>query len=154
MFKADLTPDTILLGDRVELSIRATVPKEYDVLFPFFTDSLIQGVEVIGKPHIDTIINKKDDIRELLYRLTITSFDSGSHRIPGFSLPFSNGKTSDTVTTTPLLLTVNTLPPDTTVTSIYDIKPPISQPYTFAENATWVGGGLLAAGLIAFSISY
>lgn len=152
-FKAQLNPDTILIGYRVELTIFASVPSGFDVQFPFFADSLIQGVEVLGKPRIDTL-KTKGNTRELLYQLAITSFDSGSYRIPGFRLPFSDGNKNDTVTTTPLWLTVNTLPVDTAKQTIYDIKPPISQSYTFAELAPWIGGGLLLAGIIALVVLY
>jgi hypothetical protein len=152
-FQSKLSTDSILIGDQVELTITANVPKEYDVQFPFFADTIVTGIEVFGRPKIDTLIKRTGD-KEFTYRINITSFDEGYYRIPNFKLPFSNGQTIDTAITSPIWLTVNTLPPDSTVATIFDINMPYSQPITFAEVAPWVGGGLLLAALIALIIIY
>lgn len=153
MFKSNLSSDTILIGDRVELSIYASIPTNYKVEFPVFADTVITGIETLGTPIIDTI-SKKDSNLELIYKLLVTSFDSGYFRIPGFKLPISNNSSADTAYTSPLWLTVNTLPADTAQASIYDIKPPISQPITFAEVAPWIGGFLLLAAIVWLLIVY
>ncbi len=146
-FQSKLSADTILIGDQVELSIIANVPKGFDIQFPFFADTLVKGVEVLGTPKIDTLKTRSGD-QQFLYKLRLTSFDEDSYRIPRIRLPFSDGQTIDTALTSPLWLTVLSLPPDSTVTSIFDIKPPISEPITFAEIAPWLGGGLLLAAII------
>ncbi len=153
MFKSNLSHDTILIGDRVELSVYASIPSEYSVQFPIFADTLTANIEVVGTHTIDTI-SKSDNLQELIYKLTLTSFDSGYFQIPGFILPLVNGSTIDTVTTSPVWLTVNTLPADTTQASIYDIKPPISQPVTFWEVAPWIGGTLVLAGLVWLLVTF
>ncbi|PKP35072.1 MAG: hypothetical protein CVT98_10400 [Bacteroidetes bacterium HGW-Bacteroidetes-15] len=152
-FQSKLSADSILIGDQVELSIQVSLPKGYQVQFPFFADTLITGIEVIGQPTIDTLAKRTDDT-EFTYRLKLTSFDEGYYRIPGFSLPFSDGVNQDTAQTSPIWFMVNTLPPDTTLTSIYDIKLPIEEPITLAEVVPWVGGSLLIAGIIALIALY
>jgi hypothetical protein len=49
---------------------------------------------------------------------------------------------------------VNTLPPDSTLAPIYDIKLPMEEPITFAEVLPWVGGSLLFLGVIALIVLY
>ena len=153
MFKSNLSTDTILIGDRVELSIYASIPKGYKVQFPVFADTIVSGIETLGTPSIDTI-SKQNDNLELMYSLSITSFDSRYFHIPCFRLPLLNNSEIDTAFTSPLWLMVNTLPADTAQASIYDIKPPISQPITFAELAPWIGGLLLLAAIVWLLIVY
>lgn len=152
-FQSKLSADSILIGDQVELTIKASLPKGYQVQFPFFADTIVTGIEVLGRPIIDTL-NKRTGESEFTYRLKITSFDEGYYRIPQFKLPFTDGETIDTAQTSPIWFLVNTLPPDSTVATIFDIKLPYAEPLTFAEVAPWVGGGLLLAGLIALLVIY
>lgn len=152
-FKSEISADSILIGDQVELSIKATVPENYEVEFPSFADTLITGIEVLGQPSIDTLPNKTGEIK-YTYNLKLTSFDEGFYRIPKFKIPFTDGTSKDTAETSPIWFLVNTIPPDSTVATIYDIKGPIEEPLTFAEVAPWVGGGLLAVALIALLVLY
>ena len=152
-FVAQLSTDSILIGDQLELTIKACLPEGYEVQFPYFTDTLVAGIEAIGLPVIDTL--KTQGVgKEYTYRLTLTSFDEGFYRIPPIKLPFSSEQTIDTAQTAAIWLLVNTLPPDSTITTIYDIKAPLKEPYTFAEIAPWIGGGLLAIALITFLVYY
>ncbi len=152
-FNASVTADSILIGDQVDLSIWAQVPNNYSISFPVFVDTIVTGIEVLNNPRIDTTI--LDDQRvEYNFKVKITSFDEGFYRIPPFALPFSSGNAIDTARTSPIWFLVNSLPPDTTIADIYDIKLPYSEPYTFAEIAPWVGGVLLLIGLVAFLFYY
>lgn len=152
-FVAHLSADSILIGDQLELTIKASIPEEYEVQFPYFTDTLVTGIEVLGLPVIDTLKTQGMG-KEYTYRLTLTSFDEGFYRIPSIKLPFSSGQSIDTAQTAAIWLLVNTLPPDSTITTIYDIKAPLGVPLTFAEIAPWIGGGLLAIALIVFLVYY
>ncbi|MDY0197490.1 MAG: hypothetical protein RBR68_06720 [Tenuifilaceae bacterium] len=152
-FQAQVSADSILVGDQVELTIKAQMPNGYSVQFPIFADTLVTGIEVLDNGIIDTVRVDKENL-EYTYRLRITSFDEGYYRIPPFQLPFSNGVMSDTAKTSPIWFLVNAIPADTTVVDIYDIKLPISEPITFRELAPWIGGGLLLIAIIAFIIYY
>jgi hypothetical protein len=152
-FQTSLSADTILIGDQVEFQLKATLPMEYDVQFPFFADTIIAGIEVLGLPKIDTLV-KRSGQKELTYHLLLTSFDEGYYRIPRILLPFSDGEKVDTALTSPIWLMVNTLPPDTTKAVIYDIKMPYSEPITFAELAPWIGLGLLVAAIVMLLVFY
>ena len=152
-FQSTISADSIIIGDQVELTIKALLPKGYQVQFPFFADTIVTGIEVLGRPIIDTL-NKRSGESEFTYRLKITSFEEGYYRIPQFKLPFTNGETNDTAQTSPIWFLVNTLQPDSTMATIYDIKMPYAEPLTFAEVAPWVGGSILLAGIIALLIIY
>lgn len=152
-FQAQLSADSILIGDHVELTIQASLPDGYAVQFPYFSDTLITGIEILGRPTIDTLTKKTGD-NEYTYRLKLTSFDAGYYRIPPFRLPFSIGEEKDTAQTLPIWFLVNTLPPDSTIATIYDIKLPMAEPVTFAEVAPWIGGSLLVFAIIALLVYY
>ncbi len=150
-FKSSVSADSILIGDQVDLMIEAKLPPGYLVHFPIFADTLITGIEILGQPTIDTL-ESEGDVRSFLYKVKITSFDQGYYRIPPIGLPFGKGSTTDTAKTAPIWFLVNTLPPDSTIASIYDIKLPIAEPITFAEVAPWIFGGLLLIGLVVLAI--
>lgn len=152
-FQASISADSILIGDQVELLIKAQMPNGYSVQFPTFADTLVTGIEVLDDGIIDTLRVDKENL-EYTYRLRLTSFDEGFYRIPPFYLPFSKGEISDTAKTSPIWFLVNAIPADSTVVDIYDIKLPISEPITFAELAPWIGGSLLLIALIAFIAYY
>ncbi|MFP4556396.1 MAG: isopeptide-forming domain-containing fimbrial protein [Bacteroidales bacterium] len=152
-FKSEISADSILIGDQVEFTIKATVPENYKVYFPSFTDTLVTDLEVLGQPSVDTVQSKSGKT-DYLYSLMLTSFDEGFYRIPRIKLPFSDGTSKDTAQTSSISLLVNTMPADSTANKIYDIKMPIEEPLTFAEVAPWVGGSLLLAGLIALLVIY
>jgi hypothetical protein len=152
-FQTTLSHDTIRIGDQVEFKVTANVPKGYNVLFPNFADTLATGVELLNASPIDTQVIGSDRV-ELIYRMLITSFDSGLHRIPSFALPFGEKDITDTAKTSNVWLTVLTLPRDTAITTIYDIKPPLAEPITFGEVVRWAGLFLLIVGLIALVVYY
>jgi len=144
-----LSTDTIAIGDQVILNIKVVIPANFQIKFPLLKDSVSRGIEVIKRSVIDSA-NLKDNLKELTFKTIISSYDSGFHTIPSLPLVINN----DTVFTDSLLLAVYTLPRDTTIKEIYDIKQPISEPLTFAEVAPWAGGGLILAALIFLLILY
>jgi len=151
--KTTLTKDSILLGDRIGLTISILVPESCKVSFPALSDSLMKGIELVKKPSFETI-KLKDKMSEQVMKLMITSFDSGSYQLPELKIAISDGTKTDTVLTNPLTLVVKTLPRDKAVKDIFDIKAPIDEPLTFREVAPWALGGLLLAGLIFLLLLY
>jgi hypothetical protein len=147
-----LQRDTILIGDQITFSIevRSTMPLR--VVFPNFPDSLGNGVEVVSQPTIDSLIKPTD--RRYRLNLLVTAFDSGVFVVPSIPVLLASGGTIDTLFTQPHALYVNLVPRDTTLKEIYDIKPPIAEPLTFAEVAPLAGSGLLLAALIVLLILY
>ncbi len=151
--KTTLTKETILIGDRVGLTISVLVPESCKVTFPAISDSLMKGIELVSKPTYETV-KLKNKQNEQILKLLITSFDSGSYQLPELKIAVADGSKTDTVFSKPLTLTVNTIPRDKAVKDIMDIKPPIDEPLTIKEVAPWAFGGLLFAGLIFLLIIY
>ena len=149
--KTSLTKDTILIGDRVGLTISILSPGT--VNFPELGDSLMKGIEIVKKPIIENR-QLKNSLNEQVIKLLITSFDSGIYMLPVFKIPVTDGVKTDTIRSNQLALVVMNPPKDKAVKDIYDIKPPIEEPLTIAEVAPWAFGGLLFAALIFLAILF
>ncbi|MBK8581331.1 MAG: hypothetical protein IPL86_05680 [Flavobacteriales bacterium] len=125
--------------------------------WPAISDTLTGKISVLLDSHVDTILPEKaaDPYHFRQQRtLTITSWDSGYWAIPPFRF-IANG---DTLVTDPLLLTVNTVPVDTTK-AIRPIKGIYTVPFSFMDwlrdNWPWVAGGLaLLAAIVALVIYF
>ncbi|MCC7331903.1 MAG: hypothetical protein IT232_04765 [Flavobacteriales bacterium] len=154
-------PDTnkILIGEQIQVKLnvqyRVDNGKQLQIQFPNLADTLIEKVEIVSKSTIDTVIPDKADpyffIQEQI--ISITSFDSGIYSIP----PFQFIVNSDTLTTNSFLVEVNTLEVDTTK-AIFDIKAPISEPFSLLdwikENWWWLVAILVLGVLIYIAVRY
>lgn len=154
--KARLDTSSILIGQQARLLItldhRVDQVPGNSITWPAIADTLTAHVSVLHDSHVDTLIPDKAADPYLLRQqrtLTITSWDSGYWAIP----PFRFTVNGDTVSTDPLLLTVNTVPVDTTkairpIKDIYQV--PFSLMDWLREHGAWLGGGLaLLAAVIA-----
>lgn len=143
-YKVEAKADTssILIGEQVKVIIKIDYRRDLgsiNVVFPTMYDTINKFVEVVNKSKIDTIVPDKSNPYQVIQQqtITLTSFDSGYYQIPSFKFIINN----DTVETEPFLLQVNTLPVDTTK-GIFDIKQPISEPFSLLdwlkENWWWM----------------
>lgn len=152
---AVLDSNSIKIGEQTKLDIYlrydANAQKNLDILWPVIEDTLKKEIEVLNITKIDTTIPDKSrpGFIQQHIQLTITSFDSGYYAIPPFKF-ILNKDTAHPLVTEPLLFTVNTLPTDTSLTKIKDIKPPFDEPFDwrwYLPYAYW-GLGILAAVII------
>lgn len=150
-FRAWFDKDTILVGDQIMLNISAKVPNGVSVAFPKLGDTLVVGIETVDVPFFDSLAIDAAT-SELLYRIKVTSFDSGYYYVPGLPLIIQGNGFNDTIKTTALYLDVHSVPLDTLIADIHDIKAPISQPITFKEALPWIVGVLLFIGLAALIV--
>ncbi len=131
---AILDSNTIRIGEQTKLDIylryNANEQTKLDILWPTIEDTLIKAIEVLNVTKIDTTIPDKNapGFVQQHIQLTITSFDSGYYAIPSFKF-ILNKDTAHPLVTEPLLFTVFTLPTDTSLTKIKDIKPPYDEPF-------------------------
>lgn len=151
--KAFSDTTTILIGQQFNLQLQLSHPLSQKINWIDIPDTLGK-LEILQKSKIDTLLGDAS----LLTRkqiLTITCFDSGFYVIPPFL--FSYQQAGDTLTnyaeSQPLLITVNTIPVDTTK-AIKDIKAPVEVPWTFSDFLPYIGGVILAALLIWLLIYY
>lgn len=150
--KARLDRDTILVGDQIYYSLTVNGKKGVKFLFPEVSDSLGNGVDLIGKPTIDSVVTGNDVTFTLRY--LVTAFDSGVHVIPSLPVVVLHGSLADTLLASAGLFFVKPIPRDSNQKDIFDIKPPIEEPITFSEVAPWAGSVLVLAALIVLLILY
>ncbi|MCW9041530.1 MAG: hypothetical protein OQJ69_02835, partial [Flavobacteriales bacterium] len=110
-------------------------------------------IEVLSKSPIDTSVADANGLFAQAQSLLITSFDSGYYVIPPFQF-IVNG---DTIESDPLLLEVQSMEVDT-ANAIFDIKQPLSEPFSIKDwlkdNWVWLAAILAALIGIFFLVRY
>lgn len=142
--------DTLLIGDQTTLRFKTQISQGERFIFPAPQNPIMKGLEVIGAPVTDTLSNK-DGVVELESRITVTSFDSGSYSLPGFTAyRVKSDGTTDTLSFDGGTLEFTTIQIDTTSFKPFDVKGQMNYPYTIKEALPWVGLLLLiiAAGYL------
>jgi hypothetical protein len=149
--KAILNLDTssIRIGDRVQLRLHATLPKSATLYWPVVGDTITSNIEVAGKSKVDTNTTSRNDFINYSQNFLITSFDTGFHYIPPFTIHYSYaGDTArHELTTEGAYLKVRTVEVDTTK-AIRDIRGPIQAPLTFTEIAPYLGAVAILGAII------
>ncbi len=149
-----VSKDTILIGDQVEWKSLLKVPKGMTASIDSMSGYVVPGVELIGNFRIDTV-KKHKKYMDVEAKGLITSFDSGSYKLPALVVYFFRGdEIVDTLRLKELDLEVTTVPIDTATYEMYDIRPQFRYPVTFSEVIPWVGGGVLLAAVIIALIYY
>ncbi len=128
---ANLSSDTIMIGDQIKLDINIQTLKTGSTQYMVASDGqfILPGIEVLAFK-ADTSID--ESTKNYHFSYLITSFDSGSYMIPGIPILSIPGIPNDTLYTNPLHLRVNIPPVDTTA-SVKDIKAPINTPFSISE---------------------
>ena len=142
----------ITLGDQIGLHYRLEKEKNIIVQLPLLNDSLIEGVEIIGDPVVDST-RVKDGKLTISLDLLITAFDTGIYYIPPQPFIFHDGIFTDTLQSQATYLEVFGVAIDTTYT-VRDIKGQEGAPVSSLVIAGIVFGSLLLIGIIGFLIYY
>ena len=146
--------DSILVGERVVISTRLSVPDGTRlVAVPYYNtlqsadtiertgaDTALQrlsSVEVLKELALDTVSFKKG-VREIDAKVMITSFDTGAFRLPLPQVLSDNGNSLPEMLFQDKLLTVSTVQIDTTGFVMSDIKGQIEYPLTFKEILPYI----------------
>jgi hypothetical protein len=150
--KAVLSLDTssIRIGERVLLRLNATLPKSASIYWPAISDTLTSKVEVASKSKIDTNATSRNEFTNYSQTILITSFDTGYHFIPPFTIHYSYSGDSSRheLVSEGVYLKVRTVEVDTTK-AIRDIRGPIQAPLTFAELVPFFAGLAVLALIIS-----
>lgn len=154
--KAVLSLDTssIRIGERVQLRLNATLPKSASIYWPAISDTITAAVEVASKSKVDTSATSRNDFVNYNQSIVITSFDTGFHFIPPFSIyyAYAGDTTRHELLSEGVFLKVRTVEVDTT-RAIRDIRGPLQAPLTFAELAPYLAG-IAFIGLIVGLVWY
>lgn len=84
---ATVQPSEILIGEQALINLQVIAPKDQEILFPVYQDSIVAGLEVLSMGNADTTI--LDNVRTINMKYLVTSFDSTLYYIP--SIPISDG---------------------------------------------------------------
>lgn len=84
---ATVQPSEILIGEQALINLQVIAPKDREILFPVYKDTIVDGLEVLSMGNLDTVIT--DNIRTINMKYLVTSFDSTLYYIP--SMPVSDG---------------------------------------------------------------
>lgn len=146
-------PEKIRIGEQTRIDLylnyNAKEQKSLNVAWPQLEDTLNRKeIEVVSVSRIDTTIPDKNrpEIMQQHMQITVTSFDSGYYAIAPFKFVVNND-TANPLLTEPLLLEVHTVPTDSTLAKIKDIKPPFDEPFDWKWYLPYLywGLGILAA---------
>ena len=118
---AKIQKDTIIIGEQIELLIEAKIPKNSELIFQEYKDTLTEAVEIIlnSKPEI---VDEKD-FKLVTKKLLITSFDTGINVIPSISFKIVQNQDTNVLSSNGLELFVepyvliDTIPVDTIYSS-------------------------------------
>lgn len=148
---ATIDTNAITIGEQFKLSLKFSHPAKATAVWPLVPDTF-SLMEVVQRMPVDT--SKENTGNELARSqdIILTSFDSGFHVIPPFVFTYRlpGDTTLLTASTEPLLITVNTIPIDTT-RAIKDIKGQIVIPFSWQDALPYLFGVAIAA-LLAFLI--
>ncbi len=138
--------DTMLIGDQQWITYQVTTQGKKSVEAPALESNVIEGIELLEGPLVDTLIDNAEVT--LKYQYKITSFDSGDYQIPALPMLVIHQEQTDTLLTEPIAFRVNTLEIDT-AKAIKPIKGPIEAPLTFAEALPFI---LIGLGIILLAV--
>nr|WP_321357799.1 hypothetical protein [uncultured Draconibacterium sp.] len=146
---ASLDSANILIGDQVKLFLEVDHPKDVDVQFPVVPDTINSLIEVISRSGVDTFELDDETLMKQIQAYTITSFDSGSYRIPPYWFKIDVDGTIDSIPSNGVTLNVYTMEIDTTKGPT-DIKMPYGAPLTLKEVTPYILGVILIGAIIFF----
>lgn len=152
---AKLDSTLLFIGGQMNLTLELSQPKDVNILFPVFTDTITKSIEVVSATAIDTTFLDNNRL-SLTKQYRITSFDSGLQYIPPMKFELAEDKVHKIFETQPMALTViNPFENVDPKKGISDIKTPIDSPFTLAEllpYLKWILLGLVIIGAIIYLI--
>lgn len=146
---ASIDSTNILLGDQVKLFLEIDHPKTVDVTFPNVPDTLVEYIEVLDRSKIDTVELDDETYQKQIQSFLITSFDSGSYRIPPFWFKIDLDGRLDSIPSNGVTLNVYSMAIDTT-RGPTDIKYPYDAPVTLKEVIPYILGAILILAILFF----
>lgn len=153
-----LSRDSILIGDQVVWSLGMDLQADEQLLVEPYGNTLRRDttgvkIEILQDFVLDTL-SVDGDVRSIEAKMLITSFDSGSYRLPVPLFIIEKDGVADTLEVEPPVLAVNTIQVDTTGFIPMDIKGQINYPVTFREILPWCIGGIALIALVYLLLRY
>lgn len=148
--RATVQPSDILIGEHAIINLEVIAPKDRNIIFPLYPDTLIKGIEVLRMLPPDTVMT---EVMTISQKYLITSFDSTLYHIPYMSVVDGNDtiKSNDfglkvtspilsdsTMAYLELLKTHQTDSIDFEKLGIHDIKPLQDPPFVWQDYLIYI----------------
>lgn len=141
----------IRIGEEIKLTIQSKSSSDRQVNWPIIKDTLGEHFTILSAEKLDTLSSEGASEFVLEQKVSITSFDSGSHKLPQLSFEFISGSDTDFVQTDALSFSVLTVPVDTTL-AIKDIHNIVDVPFEIGEYIPWIIGALVLVAILVGGI--
>lgn len=146
--KAELSADSVAIGDQITLSVEVTKDIVQRIDFPTFENGMMsERIEVLHEQGPDTL-SRDGRVVKLLKRYLLTTFDEGIYPLGRFPVLYADKNIIDTLySADSLVFQVGTFAIDST-SALRDIKMPRKVPVKFGEFSLyllWALLGLAAA---------
>lgn len=155
---SSLSRDSILIGDQTVWNLEIELDEDDSLAILPYAASIMEDtagarIEPLSDFELDTVASG-NGVRKLNAKILLTSFDSGSYRLPSPLFIVISGGKADTLKTERPVLSVNTLQIDTAGYVIKDIKGNVKYPVTFREIALYLLIAIAVAAIIYLIIRY
>lgn len=77
--RATIQPSDILIGEQAIINVEVIAPKDRNIIFPAYQDTLITGIEVLKMLKPDTVLT---EVMTISQKYVVTSFDSTLYHVP------------------------------------------------------------------------
>ncbi|MBK5721594.1 hypothetical protein JGH11_12000 [Dysgonomonas sp. Marseille-P4677] len=77
--RATIQPSDILIGEQAIINVEVIAPKDRNIIFPAYQDTLITGIEVLKMLKPDTVMT---EVMTISQKYVVTSFDSTLYHVP------------------------------------------------------------------------
>jgi hypothetical protein len=148
--RATIQPSDILIGEQAIINLEVIAPKDRNIIFPLYPDTLIKGIEVLKMLPPDTTMT---EVMTISQKYLVTSFDSTLYHIPYMQIVDGN----DTIRSNDFGLKVSSpILPDSTMAylellkthqtdsidfeklGLYDIKPIQDPPFVWQDYIMYI----------------
>ncbi|HPQ09305.1 MAG TPA: hypothetical protein PK995_08775 [Bacteroidia bacterium] len=145
---ASIDRNEIRIGEPIQLKLSLSLSSSNEkFIWPSFKDTITKDIEIIDFSKVDT----NQNIIQQTFKISV--YDSGQFVLP--PIKFLNySDTSKFVQTNTILITVHTVPTDTSETSIKDIKPIFDEPFNFKWYMPLIIKSLIAILILAIIIYF
>ncbi|MBO4263198.1 MAG: hypothetical protein J5871_00780, partial [Bacteroidales bacterium] len=140
--------DSILVADQLAYGFTLdSLDRETMIALPDFTAASNDTLTLVRGWKLDTV--RRKGVLSVSGSIVLAPFEEGRYLLPPIPVVRQVAGRSDTLFFEGVEMDVKAIPVDTATFVIRDLKGQIHYPLTFAEVFPWVGGGLLAAVLLA-----
>lgn len=148
--EARFEPAEVVVGDHLDLVLDVEAAEGYEVAFPEITPEFANGyLELLEEAAVEERMAERGKIG-LRKRYRLIAFEEGNFSIDSVGVLYAReGVVDSAFVGSPLSLLVQTIPADSTLESIHDIKAPMDAPVMLEEFGGYVLYSLFGLAVLA-----